>query len=74
MGISNLVQTFATLNSIIFFNLQPENIKSLCSRIVDTLKRECPQLVDEGEAVAKKYQQLFSLFSICHFKYSGTDP
>ena len=24
--------------------------------------------------MAKKYQQLFSLFGICHFKYSGTDP
>ena len=24
--------------------------------------------------MAKKYQQSFSLFGNCHFKYSGTDP
>ena len=57
-----------------FSNSQPENIKSLCSKIVDTLKRECPQLVEEGASVANKYEKLFTLFGACHFKYNSIEP
>ena len=55
----------------IFFK---ENIRSLCRTLTEVTSKICPPLATQAIKVQEKFEMLFSLFAVCHFKYNSRKP
>ena len=51
------------------FNLQPQNIATLCHSAVAIAEKECPSLTDAAQNVSRQFTQTFTLFAACHQLY-----
>lgn len=46
----------------------------LCRTITEVTSKICPPLATELLKVQEKFETLFSLFAVCHFKYNSSKP